>query len=190
MSLPLSPRAVRAVRRLAALGLLCLVVALLFGALAAPAAAQGPDPYGRDTDYRPLMSSGDNEWLNPRNAIWILAQLHLLFGAFVLAVPMFVVIIEFIGHRSKDREQGARYDALAHEFTRFMAIAFSFTAIVGAVFTMCCLYFYPKIWGYNRADFVETKEVLIDRSKRLAEGGRDALLEDLLAGYREAEKAA
>jgi NADH-quinone oxidoreductase subunit I len=50
-------------------------------------------------------------------------------------------------------------------------------------------YVHPKIWGYNRADFIEPKEVLMDRSKRLAEGGRDALLEDLLAGYRDAEKA-
>lgn len=51
-------------------------------------------------------------------------------------------------------------------------------------------YVHPKIWGYNRADFIEPKEVLMGRSKRLAEGGRDALLEDLLAGYRDAEKAA
>jgi NADH-quinone oxidoreductase subunit I len=44
-------------------------------------------------------------------------------------------------------------------------------------------YVHPKIWGYKRADFIETKAVLIERSKVLAERGRDALLKDLVGGY-------
>lgn len=51
-------------------------------------------------------------------------------------------------------------------------------------------YVHPKIWGYNRVDFIETKTTLMGRSKVLAERGREALLEDLLEGYRLAEKAA
>jgi NADH-quinone oxidoreductase subunit I len=50
-------------------------------------------------------------------------------------------------------------------------------------------YVHPKIWGYNRVDFIETKTTLMGRSKVLAERGREALLEDLLEGYRLAEKA-
>ena len=50
-------------------------------------------------------------------------------------------------------------------------------------------YVHPKIWGYHRADFIEPKEVLMGRSTTIAQRGRDALLDDLLAGYREAEKA-
>jgi NADH-quinone oxidoreductase subunit I len=50
-------------------------------------------------------------------------------------------------------------------------------------------YVHPKIWGYRRADFIEPKEVLMGRSKTIADRGREALLEDLLAGYREAEAA-
>jgi NADH-quinone oxidoreductase subunit I len=42
-------------------------------------------------------------------------------------------------------------------------------------------YVHPRMWGYKRADFIETKELFIQRSKTLAERGRDALLEDLLA---------
>ncbi len=49
-------------------------------------------------------------------------------------------------------------------------------------------YVHPKIWGYRREDFIEPKEVLIERSKVLAERGRDALMEDLLAYYREQER--
>ena len=45
-------------------------------------------------------------------------------------------------------------------------------------------YVHPKIWGYKRADFIETKEVLINRSRVLGERGRGALLEDLLEEYK------
>ncbi len=50
-------------------------------------------------------------------------------------------------------------------------------------------YVHPRIWGYTRADFVETKDVLMNRSKVLAERGRGALMEDLLATYRAEEEA-
>jgi hypothetical protein len=46
-------------------------------------------------------------------------------------------------------------------------------------------YVHPRIWGYQRSDFVETKEVLMGRSKTLAERGRDALIEDLVRDTRE-----
>jgi NADH-quinone oxidoreductase subunit I len=49
-------------------------------------------------------------------------------------------------------------------------------------------YVHPKIWGYRREDFIETKQVLIERSKVLGERGRDALMGDLLAYYREQEQ--
>jgi NADH-quinone oxidoreductase subunit I len=49
-------------------------------------------------------------------------------------------------------------------------------------------YVHPKIWGYKRADFIETKEVLMNRSKVLAERGRGALMEDLLAEYKQLEQ--
>jgi len=49
-------------------------------------------------------------------------------------------------------------------------------------------YVHPKIWGYKRADFIETKAVLINRSKVLGERGRDALMEDLLEEYKEREE--
>ena len=38
-----------------------------------------------------------------RVAIWAVAQLHLLFAAFVLAVPIFAFIIEVIGYKTGDR---------------------------------------------------------------------------------------
>ena len=73
---------------------------------AAKAKADLEKPYV-EADYRPFPKIGS------RTAIWVVAQLHLLFAAFVLAVPLFALIIEFIGYKTKDK----RYDKLAHEFT-------------------------------------------------------------------------
>jgi NADH-quinone oxidoreductase subunit I len=43
---------------------------------------------------------------------------------------------------------------------------------------------HPRIWGYSRLDFVETKEVLMERSRVIAQRGRGALMEDMLKSYR------
>jgi NADH-quinone oxidoreductase subunit I len=50
-------------------------------------------------------------------------------------------------------------------------------------------YVHPKIWGYSRVDFVETKEILMERSRVLAREGRDALLRRMLEEYRQADAA-
>ncbi len=60
-------------------------------------------PY-TEAEYRTFPVVGS------RVAIWSVAQLHLLFAAFVLAVPLFAFIIEVIGYKTGD----ARYDRLAH----------------------------------------------------------------------------
>lgn len=51
-------------------------------------------------------------------------------------------------------------------------------------------YVHPRIWGYAREDFIESKEVLMQRSRILAEGGRDSLMVQMLESYQEAEKDA
>ncbi len=79
-----------------------------------------------------------------RVAVWVIAQLHLLFGAFVLAVPIFALIIEFIGYRTGD----LRYDRLAHEFTKLLSVSFSFTAAFGAFLTFMLIILYPRFTQY------------------------------------------
>ena len=124
---------------LAALGLL----------LGTTAFAGESDPFGGDVQYRTLFEEGDTlGFLNPRVIVWILAQLHLLFAAFVLAVPMFVLVMEVIGYRSDDPEKKKQYDGLAYEFARLLTTAFSITSILGAIFTFCCIGMYPKVFGY------------------------------------------
>lgn len=93
---------------------------------------------GEAPDYRKLPG------INSRVIVWMAAQLHLMFAAFVLAVPIFALIIEFIGFRTKD----SRYDDLAYEFTKLLSTSFSFTASLGAGLTFLLFLLYPKVMNY------------------------------------------
>ena len=87
-----------------------------------------------------------------RVAIWAVAQLHLLFAAFVLAVPLFAFIIEVIGYKTGD----SRYDRLAHEFTRLLSVSFSLTATLGAMLTFMLVILYPQFTNYLMSVFSPT----------------------------------
>ena len=90
--------------------------------------------------------------IGSRVAIWMVAQLHLLFAAFVLAVPIFALIIEFIGYKTGDK----RYDHLALEFTRLLSVSFSLTATFGAFLTFMLIALYPKFTNYLMSVFSPT----------------------------------
>lgn len=83
-------------------------------------------------------------WVNSREAVWVASQVHLFFGAFVLAVPLFVLVIEGIGMATKDE----RYDHLAHEIMKVTMTAFSLTALTGGVLTLFLLILYPDFFNY------------------------------------------
>jgi cytochrome bd-type quinol oxidase subunit 1 len=102
-------------------------------------------PY-EEAEYRrfPLVGS--------RVAIWAVAQLHLLFAAFVLAVPIFALIVEVIGYKTGD----PRYDRLAHEFTKLLSVSFSLTATFGAFLTFMLIGLYPKFTNYLMSVFSPT----------------------------------
>ena len=87
-----------------------------------------------------------------RVAIWAVAQLHLLFAAFVLAVPLFAFIIELIGYKTGD----PRYDRLAHEFTKLLSVSFSLTATFGAFLTFMLIILYPQFTNYLMSVFSPT----------------------------------
>jgi len=102
-------------------------------------------PY-EEAEYRAFPRVGS------RVAIWVVAQVKLLFAAFVLAVPMFALIIEFIGFRTKDK----RYDRLAYEFTSLLSPAFAMTAAFGGVLTFMLVILYPKFTNYLMSVFSPT----------------------------------
>ncbi|MBI2525751.1 MAG: cytochrome ubiquinol oxidase subunit I [Candidatus Rokubacteria bacterium] len=123
--------------------LLITVLALALGsALAGPAAAAEAPA----TDYRRFFG-GD-----ARLVIWIVAQIHLMFGAFVLGVPIFASIVEVIGWRTGD----SRYDRLAQEFTALLAAAFSTTAAFGGLLAFALFGLYPRFMTFLTSIFHTT----------------------------------
>ncbi len=93
---------------------------------------------GKEAEYRPFFT------LDSRLVIWIVAELHLMYGAFVLGVPIFAVIVEYIGKRTRD----PRYDRLAREFTKLLSAAFSTTAALGGLLAFTLFGLYPRFMGY------------------------------------------
>ncbi|MEC7833869.1 MAG: cytochrome ubiquinol oxidase subunit I [Gemmatimonadota bacterium] len=125
-----------------------IVVAIGLIAIAIePLAAQGYTP----REY------GDFPVIGSRAAIWIAAQLHLFFAAFVLGVPMFAVVAEAIGIFSSDD----RYDKLAKEFTRLLLVSYSATAIWGAILVFGLITLYPGLWGYLSEIFAPSMWVYV-----------------------------
>ena len=87
---------------------------------------------------------GEFPLVGSRVAIWVAAQVHLLFAAFVLGVPMFAVVAEAVGIFGGD----SKYDKLAKEFTRLLLVAYSATAIWGAILSFLLVTLYPGLWLY------------------------------------------
>ena len=79
-----------------------------------------------------------------RSLVWVGAQLHLLFAAFVLGAPIFIVICEYLGVRLRD----PRYERLARETMKVVVMAYSLTALTGAFFTFTLLGPYRDFAGY------------------------------------------
>jgi hypothetical protein len=96
--------------------------------------------------------------IDSRLVVWIAAQLHLMFAAFVLAVPMFALYIECMGWWQARREpaEAARYDWLAHEMARLLPPAYSLTAITGAFLGFALFAAYPGFMGYMTSIFGPT----------------------------------
>ncbi len=88
--------------------------------------------------YRFFPVIGSRDW------IWIVAQLHLNFAAFVLGVPIFAVTMEFIGWRKREE----RLDRIAYDFTKLFTLAYTVTAIMGSIFLVSLPLLYPKFMDY------------------------------------------
>ena len=114
-----------------ALGVLCLAL------IASPAAAQ------EINEYRQFLG------LDSRRLVWFLAQMHLFFGAFVLGVPLFAVIVEIVGWRNRDE----RLDKLAYEFTSLLSVAYATTAAFGGLLAFALFTLYPTFMGYMAGTF-------------------------------------
>lgn len=106
---------------------LVILLGLVFGGLAV-AYAQAPAPPPVEFPY-----TGN------RTGVWIVAQLHILFAAFILGAPIFAVVSEWLGYKNQD----PKYDRLAKEVTKVTVILYSMTALTGGLFIFVLLATYP-----------------------------------------------
>jgi cytochrome bd-type quinol oxidase subunit 1 len=106
-----------------------------------PASGMGPTTYPR---YGRL----DN-----RTLVWFVTQQHTYFGGFVLALPLFCLIIEFMGLMTRDRAAALRYDQVARDFLKVSLLALSLTAVVGTVMLALFIALYPKFMSYMGGTF-------------------------------------
>ncbi len=111
-----------------------LAFVLLACAVAIPSTAHALEV----NEYRQFMD------LDSRKVVWFLAQMHLFFGAFVLGVPIFAVIIEIVGWKSGDK----KFDRLAYEFTSLLSVAYATTAAFGGLLAFALFTLYPTFMGY------------------------------------------
>lgn len=114
---------------------------------AAPAAGAAAPETKAAFPPAPKLTASDYptfKGVNSRVAVWLAAQLHLWFGAFVLAVPIFVFIIEAIGMATRDE----RYDQMAFEFMKVSLTAYSLTALLGGLLTLLLVLLYPDLFRY------------------------------------------
>lgn len=93
---------------------------------------------------KPKRSNYPNIGVSSRTIVWVVAQMHLFFGALVLAVPIFVLVIEFIGFKTNDD----RYDDMAHEFMKISLTAYAITALFGGALALCLFLLYPDFMNY------------------------------------------
>ena len=87
---------------------------------------------------------GASPLLDSRTVVWLVMELHLMFAAFVLGIPIFAMIVEIVGAATGDE----RYDRLAREFTRLLALAFTATAVLGVLGLAALTLLYPKVMIY------------------------------------------
>ena len=111
----------------------------------------------QDTGGQSMPAYGEFPLVGSRVFIWVAAQVHLLFAAFVLGVPMFAVVAEAVGIFGGED----RYDKLAKEFTRLLLVAYSATAIWGAILVFGLVTLYPGLWGYLAAIFAPSMWVYV-----------------------------
>jgi hypothetical protein len=139
-------------RRLRTITLVALLSLLVLGVLAEVVnAIEVPIPTKEQMVY------GDFPIVGRRVAVWGIAQLHLMFGAFVVGVPLFILIIEIMGAATKSQ----RYDDLAHEFTRLLSVAFSTTATFGGVLVFFLIGLYPTFTNFLARIFFPSMVVYV-----------------------------
>jgi len=113
-----------------------------------PGTPQGPSaPSPQETVYSRVGS------FDSRLLVWFVTQQHTYFGGFVLALPIFCVLLEFLGLSSRKPALALRYDGLARDLAKVALLALSVTALVGSLMLGMFISFYPSFMKYMGGTF-------------------------------------
>lgn len=113
-----------------------------------PGTPEGPPvPSPADTVYSRIGS------FDSRLAVWFVTQQHTYFGGFVLALPLFCALLEFLGLMTKKPALSLRYDGLARDLAKVALLALSVTAVVGSLMLVMFLSLYPSFMRYMGGTF-------------------------------------
>ena len=108
----------------------------------------GPAAPSSEAMVYPRYGSFDSRLL-----VWFVTQQHTYFGGFVLALPMFCVIMEFAGLMVRERSMALRYDQMARHFLKVALLALSLTAVVGSIMLTLFIALYPSFMSYMGGTF-------------------------------------
>jgi len=109
---------------------------------------QGPAaPAPHETVYSRIGS------FDSRLLVWFVTQQHTYFGGFVLALPLFCALLEFLGLITKKPALSLRYDGLARDLAKVALLALSVTAVVGSLMLGMFIWLYPSFMQYMGGTF-------------------------------------
>ncbi len=109
---------------------------------------QGPTAPAPDETVYPRIGS-----LDSRLVVWFITQQHTYFGGFVLALPLFCALLEFLGLITKKPALALRYDGLARDLAKVAVLAMSVTALIGSLMLTMFITLYPSFMKYMGGTF-------------------------------------
>jgi cytochrome d ubiquinol oxidase subunit I len=113
-----------------------------------PGTPQGPTaPSPTETIYSRVGS------FDSRLVVWFVTQQHTYFGGFVLALPIFCALLEFLGLLTRKPALSLRYDGLARDLAKVALLALSVTAVVGSLMLGMFIWLYPSFMQYMGGTF-------------------------------------
>lgn len=118
---------------------------MYFGTEGIPQGPAAPAPH--ETVYPRIRS------LDSRVLVWFVTQQHTYFGGFVLALPLFCALLEFLGLITKKPALALRYDGLARDLAKVAVLALSVSAIIGSVMLTMFIALYPSFMKYMGGTF-------------------------------------
>ena len=82
-----------------------------------------------------------------------MTQQHTYFGGFVLALPLFALLLELLGVSRHDPQAAKRYDDLGRDILRVGVLSLSVTALLGSLMLGAFIALYPGFMAYMGSTF-------------------------------------